>query len=89
VNTAWFERLSPEKQEMLSRTTRLAVVYQRQLLMALIEEQTTFLQEAGATTIELIEWEKLHEAIGPLYLRFITESVPELADTLQAIERVK
>jgi hypothetical protein len=88
VNNAWFESLEPEEQTMLSNTTRLAILYQRQLLETFEQEQTAHIQNAGIQ-VAIIHANSLYPSVQAMYARLITELGGDFEATLQAIENVK
>jgi TRAP-type C4-dicarboxylate transport system substrate-binding protein len=88
VNNAWFEGLKPEEQATLSNATRLASLYQRQLLETFEQEQTTRIQNSGIQ-VAVIQANSLYPAVQSMYARLIAEQGADFEATLQAIERVR
>lgn len=88
VSKRWFESLSPEEQAMLHKASRLATLYQRQLLNAFVQDQTTLLQNAGIQ-VEAVNANSFYEVVQPAYARITAVLGEEFEATLQEIERVK
>lgn len=88
INSAWFESLEPEEQVMLSNASRLATLYQRQLLETFTHEQTTRIQNAGIQ-VAVIHANSSYPNSQSTNAHLIAELGADFEATLQAIENVR